>query len=224
MSMTEWARNEIKLACKKENKDWDGESFDYGCSCYQSALKAYESLMEDGHSGYSFGLTKNILIRLMEGNPLSPITDDDFKLIEPYESIESLKQQGLKSRIQCPRMSSLFREESLDGVISYNDIGRYYCTEINNEKDTYTNGFISNIIDRMFPISMPYLPLNNKYKVYTDTFLYDKNNGDFDTRAILYVITPQGEKIYINIYQAEIDGKFVEITKDEFEQRKINKI
>jgi hypothetical protein len=26
-----WAEKEIELACKHENPDWDGESFDYGC-------------------------------------------------------------------------------------------------------------------------------------------------------------------------------------------------
>ena len=78
MRMSEWAKREVEIACKKENPNWDGESFDYGCACYQSALKAYLSLCEDEHSGMSFSLTKNILVRLMEGNPLTPITDEDL--------------------------------------------------------------------------------------------------------------------------------------------------
>ena len=73
MTTEEWAEKEIEIACKKENPNWDGKSFDYGCACYQSALKAYKSLCEDDHSGFSFGLTKNILIRLMNGLPLKPI-------------------------------------------------------------------------------------------------------------------------------------------------------
>ena len=55
--MKDWAKREIELACKKENPEWDGKSFDYGCACYQSALKAYECLMEDVHSGMSYGFT-----------------------------------------------------------------------------------------------------------------------------------------------------------------------
>ena len=47
MTMTEWAEKEIAAACKKENPNWDSKSFDYGCSCYQSALKAYKSLVDD---------------------------------------------------------------------------------------------------------------------------------------------------------------------------------
>ena len=63
-SRQEWAEKEIEMACKKENPEWDGKSFDYGCSCYQSALKAYKSLEKDEHSGCSWNITKNILIRL----------------------------------------------------------------------------------------------------------------------------------------------------------------
>ena len=81
--MSEWAEREIEIACKKENPNWDGKSFDYGCSCYQSALKAYKRLCEDEHSEFSFNLTKNVLIRLINGLPLMPITDDDFTNVEP---------------------------------------------------------------------------------------------------------------------------------------------
>ena len=76
MSMTDWAEYEVKLACKKENPDWDGESFDYGCSCYQSALKAYKSIMEDDHSGFSYSITKNILKRLLDELPLGYMKGD----------------------------------------------------------------------------------------------------------------------------------------------------
>ena len=84
MTMSEWAKREVEIACKKENPKWDGKSFDYGCACYQSALKAYQSLCEDEHSGMSFNIAKNILIRLMEGNPLTPIIDEDFFIETTY--------------------------------------------------------------------------------------------------------------------------------------------
>ena len=54
MSMQTWAEKEIEIACKRERADSkveDGE-LDYGCACYESALKAYKSLIEDGHSGF----------------------------------------------------------------------------------------------------------------------------------------------------------------------------
>lgn len=228
MSMTAWAKREIELACKHENPDWDGKEFDYGCACYQSALKAYESLMGDGHSGMSFGFTKNILIRLMEGLPLRPITDEDFfdnrGEIICLEAEEDLRERGLKSHTQCPRMSSLFREEALDGKITYSDINRYYCIDVHNPNISYSNGTANRIIGEMFPISMPYYPQKGKYKVYTEDFLTDVKNGDFDTKAFFYCITPEGEKVEINRFFAEKDYKWVEISKEEYEQRKLVKL
>lgn len=216
MKMSEWAIREVEIACKKENPNWDGKSFDYGCSCYQSALKAYQSLCEDGHSGMSFGLTKNILIRLMEGNPLTPITDDDFFIENdmPLESEEYLKECGLKSDLQCPRKSSLFRKETLDGKVSYTDINRVVYVDKNGGH--WGNGRVTKIVDEMFPITMPYTPSNQKYKVYGDDFLLDKRNGDYDHIAFLYVITPEGEKIELDEYYKEVNRKIVKISKEEY--------
>lgn len=97
--MTKWAEREIAAACKRENPNWDGKSFDYGCSCYQSALKAYKSLMDDGHSGYSFSITKNILKKLLDEIPLSPITDEDF-FSDKYESLESEECDDVRELIE----------------------------------------------------------------------------------------------------------------------------
>ena len=206
MTTEEWAERETEIACKKENPNWDGKSFDYGCACYQSALKAYKSLCEDDHSGFSFGLTKNILIRLMEGLPLTPITDDDFTSVEPeiWESPKYLKERGLKSDLQCPRMSSLFRDETLDGKITYTDVDRTIMHDANGD-GWWHNGCVSRLVDEMFPITMPYYPKVEKYKVYGETFYIvdgeDKtaeNAEKVNLIKIYYIITPDNERIEIN--------------------------
>ena len=219
MSMYEWAEQECRLACKKENPDvnFDSEDFDYGCSCYKSALKAYKSLCEDDHSGASFNFTRIILERLMEGQPLTPITDEDFEGGVSIWSDKDLASRGLKSEIQCPRMSSLFRRETLDGKVSYNDNNRAYCINIENPSDTFSSAK-DQVVDEFFPITMPYMPEKGKYKVYCQTFLTDKKNGDFDTQAILYFITPDGKRFDVNRYQTEKDGKMVDITKEEYDE------
>lgn len=221
MRMSEWAKKEVEIACKKENPNWDGKTFDYGCDCYQSALKAYLSLCEDGHSGMSFELTKNILIRLMNGNPLTPITDEDFAITEDtiQNSEEYLKERGLKSDIQCPRKTSFFRKETLNGEVSYTDVDRVVYVDENGH--CWTNGRIRKIVDEMFPITMPYAPSNGKFKVYGEDFLLDENNGDFDHEAFLYVITPEGEKIELDEYYKEEDGEMVKITKEEYYEDKL---
>lgn len=75
MSLREWAQREVALACKREKPDRKEGEFDYGCACYESALKAFNSLLEDGHSGMSIGYTKQILNRLIDGKPLTPVED-----------------------------------------------------------------------------------------------------------------------------------------------------
>ena len=228
MSMYDWAEQECRIACKKENPnfDFDSNDFDYGCSCYKSALKAYKSLVEDGHSGMSFSFTRDILERLMRHEPLTPITDDDFKGGTYLYGDEYLASMGLKSEVQCPRMSSLFRRETLDGRVSYSDINRAYCVNIETPSDTFSSS-ANNIVDELFPIKMPYLPKREEYKVYVQTFLTDKKNGDFDTRGIIYIITPDGKRIDINRYYTEKNGEMVEIPKDEYDEllaKRIDKI
>ena len=218
MSRYKWAEQECRIACKKENPNYnfDSEDFDYGCSCYKSALKAYKSLCEDDHSGASFNFTRIILERLMHEQPLTPITDEDFEGGVSIFSDKDLASRGLKSEIQCLRMSSLFRREKLDGKVSYSDNNRAYCINIENPSDTYSSAK-DEVVDEFFPITMPYMPEKGKYKVYCQTFLTDKKNGDFDTQAILYFITPDGKRVDVNRYQTDKDGKMVDITKEEYE-------
>ena len=228
MSTYEWAEQECRLACKKENPnfDFDSNDFDYGCSCYKSALKAYKSLVEDEHSGASFSFTRDILERLMRHEPLTPITDDDFKGRDSICSDVSLASRGLKSEIQCPRMSSLFREETIDGEVTYNDLNRACCIDIENPSNVFSSG-IDRVVDELFPIKMPYFPEKGNYKVYVQTFLTDKKNGDFDTRGVIYLTTPDGKRIDVNRYYTEKAGKMVEISKDEYDElleKRIDKI
>ena len=229
MSIYDWAEQECRLACKRENPDFDFDSndFDYGCSCYKSALKAYKSLVEDEHSGMSFSFTRDILERLMRHEPLTPITDDDFKGGSLIYSNEDLASMGLKSEIQCPRMSSLFRKETLDGKITYSDVNRAYSVNIEDPSDTFSCGMDTNIVDEMFPIQMPYLPEKGQYKLYVQTFLTNKKNGEFDTRGVIYLTTPDGKRIDVNRYYTEKAGKMVEISKDEYDElleKRIDKI
>ena len=43
----DWAKKEVEIACNKENPDRKENEFDYGCACYASALKAFESLYKE---------------------------------------------------------------------------------------------------------------------------------------------------------------------------------
>lgn len=62
------------------------------------------------------------------------------------------------------------------------------------------------------------------YKVYTEDFLSNKDNGDFDTEGFFYVETPDGEKIEINkFYHYPARGEKIEITREKYEAMKANR-
>jgi hypothetical protein len=215
--MTEWAEREVAIACKKENPKREPGEWDYGCACYESALKAYKSLMEDEHSGFSFGVTKNILIRLLNEKPLTPIEDtpDAWNAVTRNLSNNSLEYQ-------CKRMSSLFKNLYSDGSVKYHDINRTCVVYVNNPTTSWHSGFASRMIDEMFPITMPYNPPSKGYTVYCEDFLVDPAKGDYDTVGYLYAIDPEGEKIVLNRYYKEDNNhQFVEIDREEYCERKL---
>lgn len=216
MSMTEWAEREVAIACKKENPDRKEGEFDYGCACYESALKAYKSLMEDGHSGFSFSLTRQILNRLMLDLPLTPIEDTDDIWSEGYTTEDGVMH------LQCMRKSSLFKDVYPDGTVKYKDVDRFVCVDVNHLQSTYHSGLIDRICGEMYPIGMPYIPEDKQYKVYCEDFLVDKRNGDFDTVGILYVIEPDGTRTTINrFFKPGEEGKgWAEIDMSEYIMRK----
>ena len=99
-NMEIWAENEIKIACERENPNRNKGEWDYGCACYEGAFEAFKTLLGQGHSGYSIGITKHILNRLIDGKPLTPIED----IPESWNEC-GLNKDGTQI-YQCKRMSS----------------------------------------------------------------------------------------------------------------------
>lgn len=218
--MKSWAEKEVKLACEKEiaNSETDME-WDYGVACYKSALKAYHSLMNDGHSGFSIGITKNILNKLIDNKPLTPIEDTD----DIWDYAEDRTHNLGYYSYQCKRMSSLFKHIYPDGTIKYKDVDSHYCIDVDTGI-SYHSGLVSRIIDELNPIQLPYYPPDNPIKVYCEEFLTDRRFGDFDTIGILYMVDPYGEKTEINRFFVETEDGWNEITQIEYDFRKVDKI
>lgn len=226
----EWAKREVEIACKKENPNRKEGEFDYGCGCYASALKAFERLTEDGHSGFSIKMTQAILNRLIDGKPLTPIEDTD----DVWNAVSLFNDDKVKI-YQSKRMSALFKYVYEDGTIRYSSNDSCYCVDINDQKNTYSSGMVRKIIEKMFPITMPYMP-GKPIKVYCEEFLTDEKNGDFDTVGVLYALKEENgeqKRIEINRFFREPfeneEGSeefpiYVEISKEEYEDRKSKKI
>lgn len=191
MSMLDWAYNEIDIAIKKENPDWDGKSFDYDILCYKSALKAYESMLSDGHSGMSWAIAAQILSRLLDSKPLTALTDEEDKWVYSYE------QFGFQI-YQHKRYSSLFKRVHENGTFSYFDVDRWK-TKLKGDDDkvTYISYMpVNNYLDNKYPIEFPYYPdkahivdasihdamyAGRKFKVVNIDGYWDSRSGEFVT-------------------------------------------
>ena len=196
--MKDWAKNEIELAIKKETAQEDCMN-GYIEMCYKSALKAYETLCEEGHSGLSIQITKSILSRLIDGKPLTAIEDT------PDVWTESRIEKNGTKHFQCNRMSSLFKTVDKNGNVSYDDIHRVVCKAVGNDNICYSSSLVSDVIDKMYPLEMPYFPADESYVVLVEEANYYKH--------LISVTTPEGEVVSINRYFDDIGQ---EIDEEEF--------
>ncbi|MFR2381685.1 hypothetical protein [Thomasclavelia spiroformis] len=171
-------------------------------------------MLEDGHSGFIIGFTKNILNRLIDMKPLTPIedTDDIWKERGVYKD-------GVKKSYQCKRMNSLFKDIYEDGTVRYHDVNRFICYD-SDSNIGYHNGFINKIATECVgEITMPYYPLTKPIKIYTSECLFDQKKGDYDTLCIEYLEFPDDQKITIARYFKEVEDGFEEIDYDEYKTR-----
>ena len=215
MNMADWAKREIEIACKRERNGKPEEEWDYGVACYESAYKAYMSLMGDGHSGMSISLTKSILNRLLEGRPLTPIEDipEVWDEVGGYSDIDAVKHY------QCNRMISLFKDVYPDGKVRYKNVQQVECVMREDDRNRWYNGFVANMVSEKFPITFPYYPSSKPYLVSCSEGLSDPKNGDYDTMAIWSVTDPDGFVTAINRFFKEGENGWVEINHTEFIER-----
>lgn len=200
MTTEQWAKNEVAIAMDKERKAAEKEDgaigVGYANACYQSALKAYHSMCEDDHSGMSWSITANILIRLLREAPLTAIEEDE----DCWSSKESLTGED-----QCLRRFSLFRKKMPDGTYKYHDIDLvctcyakkdHFCTCTSRKGDLIAEMFFGPLI------TFPYYPSPDRYQVRMIEFdnLCDENGNE-----ICYVISaksPYGETKSIHDFYA----------------------
>ena len=189
-----WAKREIELQLKKCKNDW------YTENVLKCAYEVYKKLCKQDHSGASIQVVKSVLNRLIDLKPLSPIegNDDEWTDVTWDDSKATVYQNK--------RYTGLFKNVYKDGTVIYNDVERWACYGDNGI--TFHSSILSRILDKKYPITLPYYPITEK--VYVKEFLADKNNGDFDT---IYFKYKDVEK-----YLTERNGEFVEINQEEYEQ------
>lgn len=216
MSMREWAKQEVEIMKKKMQGEKDAP---YIICCCESALRAYESLIEDRHSGASFAITRDILNHLLNEIPLSPIEDAD----DIWGEFE-WETPGEKA-YQCKRRSALFKLVHDDGTILYSDIDRVRGRRPGTHA-WFSNGFLTKFVDKLIPIEMPYTPRSRPYIMTVEECLFDKKNGDFDTLHYVELETGEGTTIPIHRYFKD-DGEsddLIEIYESEYNYRKEHRV
>lgn len=223
--MQSWVEREVKIAidrehaadkedCEKRGKKYNPKDFSYGGAIYESALKAYKSLLKDGHSGMSWAFTTSVLTRMMQHKVLTPLrgTDDEW-----HES--GMKDQDGTQKFQNVRQSSLFKHVHPDGTVTYNDIDRAVCVDAEDKGDVHHFGLCTSVVDEMFPITFPYSPDSKPFKVVDRIFDSKGKRGEFDTVGILRVECPDGTVKLVDRYYKEGEKEWIAIGKDEFELR-----
>lgn len=203
-----WAEREIEMACDKNPENA------YTRLCYESAYRAFQSLVKDSYSGCSVTITKNVLNRLIDLKPLTPIDNRE----EDWNEVYIDEQEGITA-YQNERCSGLFKYVYKCGKIRYSDIDRVVAYNIDNPTIGWYNGLISRIINEMYPIIFPYYPSTTPIKVYIRECLADPKNGAHDTIEIIKAIFPNGDVKQIDRYFGEKDDDMVEINLEEYHDR-----
>ena len=214
----ERAKYEVELAKKKVMEDEDDFN-EYLCMCFDAALEAFEVLCKQRHSGMSIKVTKGILNKLIDGEPLTAIEDTP----DVWDKVELSPNDDVIS-YQCKRCSALFKKIFPDGIVKYEYVDSVTGVDAITGA-AYSLGLIRDIYDEMYPIKIPFNPPKDKAYVYTADFSFDKKNGDFDTIAVLYI--QKGDKrIEVNrFFREPISGEketypgWVEIDIEEFTMR-----
>ena len=183
---------------------------DYTMMCVKDAYEALKLLAKDA-SGMSMSVTMMYLNRMSRRQPLFPITEDDFDDSNAYDT-----KNGIN--VQCSRMSALFKHIDVDGTVSYKDIDRVIAKNLNNNT-TWSNGFITKLIDEMYPITFPYMP-DKPFVANIKEYLFNTYNGDYDAIHFVSLKHPDGTLEYINRYFIELCGEFVEVSEESFNEAK----
>lgn len=211
-STTERVRKEVEYAikCEREGavKDNDYTFLDYVVECYRSALRAYETMAADGHSGMSWGLTRQTFDRLAEGKPLKSLNSLTDR---PEEWTPNDNFPDDIARFNNKRYNPLYCELTENGKV-YHDTDRWRFYEIDNPNVPWCCGLLSRYMDKHYPIAFPYNPVSISVRI--EELLTDPAHGDYDAQRIIDFVDPEtGETVKVDACFAEVDGEWQEIGK-----------
>lgn len=223
----EWAKREIDILKENlfkgydENSDEEKHNFENKIrvldSCYD-----FVSKIRSCDNDLMASLAKNIVVRLLETKPLTPVgdTEDEWLQIAPYKYVDE----------RLPGFFKKIDKMNTDNV-TYHHNDRVICHNIETN-EFYGFGLVNRVIDEMFPIVVPYYPYGQHIVKISEhlipSLINEKSKGgdpDFNVIAIHNVIRPDYGPCEINRYFREPKkgeepnyGNWVEIDADEYQK------
>ena len=224
--MKEWARREVDLA-KTWLNDEDPEAKETMSEEYEAAYRSYCNFLDELEKLKDAKIIKTAFTQLLYEENLSPIVDseDDWTLVEDPAPANDNPGWTI---YQCKRRSSLFKKVTYGrktgevDEITFRDIDRSVCIDINKPDYMYTGGMGALVLDEMVPITLPYSPCG-KIRIFTEDFKYhEEYEGDIDTVGVLYFRMPDGSMKEVKRYFKEDheSKQMVEISQSEYLSRK----
>ena len=226
--MKEWARREVDLAKSWLNVE-DETAKEMVSEEYEAAYRSYCNFLDEYEKLENTKIIKNVFMQLLHEENLSPIveSEDDWVLVEGFDPEAGNENSGF-SIYQCKRRNSVFKKVTYDRKtgeeesITFRDIDRAVCIDINKPDCMYTGGMGPLLLDEMMPITLPYSPCG-KTRIFTEDFKYhEEYEGDMDTVGVLYFRMPDGTMKEVKRYFKEDheSKQMVEITQSEYLSRK----
>lgn len=172
-----WAENEIRLA--KKGAYW------YTNAQLDAAYEAYKNLVETDRTGNMAIGVPEIINRLLERKPLTPI----HNIPEEWEELWDIKSYKL---YRSNRMLSLYKFVYEDGTVEVIDVNRVLFVDITT-RDTIRSYLCFKALNRLYPIELPYYPPIGYFRVYGD--LIDRANGIIKCH---YLVEPGGSKVKLD--------------------------
>ena len=216
MNDVDWAMREVDRACDILSEKYNYQGHDI--ARYRVALQGFIALcIANNYADYSerdiFEI-KRILNRLIDRKVLSPIKDTK----DAWELVAKCKN-GSEFVYRCVRMPDLYKKVYSDGNIMYIDQSRVVCIDKTHKNGgPYTLNLATTIAHKMFPIKMPYYPLDEPIVVMVE-------DHDFVIH-IRYIKVPGEDPILVNRYfrvrksgdsLGDFDfGNWIEIRCDEY--------
>ena len=206
LTKSEWAVREI------------GRAFEAGADEYcsregQAALWAVRRFLrhfqeENGlESGQEAMIQLGEIVgKLIEGLPLTPITDAPEEWRHFFDDDdEDGRTFGCYQSIRYP---SLFQYRYEDGEVVYSDVDRLVVRDVDEfgtPVNSYADGEVTDTLDGIEPITMPYTPEKDKYIIYIRNIHY----GDGLQTKVIVKIEKDGVKMKVDdVYSIQEPDSF----------------